>query len=211
MFRAAVEVGAIEQMPSIPKLGKQGRKLPDAPADDEVRAMLSHARGWLRTAIALAAFAGLRMGEVRALEVRDVDRREASILVRRALSEKETLPPKSGHERFVPLAPELGEMLSDALKDKLPQARVVLNAYGRTPGRQHVLASLKDLQRRHGLKERSFHALRHYFCSKLVRCGASVEAVRVMAGHSTLAITQRYVHAASADLRAAIAKLSGNG
>lgn len=56
-----------------------------------------------------------------------------------------------------------------------------------------------------------FHALRHYFCSKLVRCGASVEAVRVMAGHSTLAITQRYVHAASADLRAVIVKLSSAG
>jgi integrase len=35
--------------------------------------MLTHARGWLRTAIALAALAGLRMGEVRALDVRDVD------------------------------------------------------------------------------------------------------------------------------------------
>jgi site-specific recombinase XerD len=47
--------------------------------------------------------------------------------------------------------------------------------------------------------------------SKLVRCGASIEVVRVMAGGSTLAITQRYVHAASADLRTAIAKLPGNG
>ena len=144
VFRAAIDVGALEQMPSLPKYGKQGRKLPDAPSDDEVRAMLSHADGWLRTAIALAAFAGLRMGEVRALEVHDIDRRDESILIRRALSEKETLPPKSGHERAVPLAPELATLLAAALRDKLPQARIVLNAYGRTPGRQHVLTSLNS-------------------------------------------------------------------
>jgi site-specific recombinase XerD len=51
--------------------------------------------------------------------------------------------------------------------------------------------------------------LRHYFCSKLLSCGASVEAVRLLAGHSDLAITQRYVHALGNDLRAAIAKLCG--
>ncbi len=56
---------------------------------------------------------------------------------------------------------------------------------------------------------RSFHSLRHYFCSKLVSCGASIEAVRLLAGHSDLAITQRYVHAQGKELKAAIAKLPG--
>jgi integrase/recombinase XerC len=87
---------------------------------------------------------------------------------------------------------------------------VLTNAQGRTPGRQHVLTVIKALQARHGLKERSFHSLRHYFCSVLIRNGASVEAVRVLAGHSKLDITQRYVHANAADLTAAIAKLPGN-
>jgi site-specific recombinase XerD len=53
--------------------------------------------------------------------------------------------------------------------------------------------------------------LRHYFCSTLIRRGASVEAVRVLAGHNSLMVTQRYVHATGTDLRAAIAKLHGNG
>lgn len=39
-------------------------KLPSAPTDEEVDAMLEASRGWLNTAIALAAFAGLRQGEV---------------------------------------------------------------------------------------------------------------------------------------------------
>jgi integrase len=210
VLRAAVDSGALAEMPTFPKVTRQGRKVPDAPSDAEVRAMRTHALGWLRTAIALAVFAGLRMGEVRALEVRDVDLVSGRILVRRALSENEVMTPKSGHERVVPLAPELAEAIGPALRDKLPTARVVLNTLGRTPGRTHVLSSLKALQRRQKLPERSFHALRHYFCSTLVRRGASIEAVRLLAGHGDLQTTQRYVHALGGDLTAAIAKFSGN-
>lgn len=125
-------------------------------------------------------------------------------------AEMSKLAPKPGHERMVPLAPALEPFLRDALRGKLPGARVVLNAHGRTPGRTHVLASLKALQRRMKLPERSFHALRQYFCSTLVRRGASLEAVRLLAGHGDLHTTQRYVHAVGAELTAAIAKLSGN-
>ncbi len=102
----------------------------------------------------------------------------------------------------------LRAVLVPLIKDKLPQARIIVNREGRTPHRQHVLTALKNLLRRFGLRERSFHSLRHYFCSKLVSCGASVEAVRLL-GRSDLAITQRYVHALGNDLKDAIAKLSG--
>jgi hypothetical protein len=108
------------------------------------------------------------------------------------------------------LAPELRSALEEAVRCKLPAARVVTNVRGHTPGRQHVLSALKELQRRHGLKERSFHSLRYYLCSALVRRGANVEAVRLLAGHSKLDVTQRYVHATGADLKDAIGKLSGN-
>jgi len=50
----------------------------------------------------------------------------------------------------------------------------------------------------------SVHALRHAFCSQLVRVGTGVEAVRVLAGHSSTAVTNRYVHANAADLRGAM-------
>jgi integrase len=85
----------------------------------------------------------------------------------------------------------------------------VLDDGGRTPRRQEVLHQFKRFLRRNGSKERSFHSLRHYFISELMRCGA--EAVRVLAGHSKLEMTQRYAHAAGADLRAAIDRSLENG
>jgi len=207
VMRAAHETGAIPRIPDFPSgLVVTSRKLPDAPTSAEVDVMLG-APGWLGTAIALAALAGMRMGEVRALEARDVDFDQRRLLVRRALSEDASLTPKSGHEREVPLVATLETRLRDATKSKLPRARVVVDDHGETPDRQIVLHQFKRFLRKNGLKERSFHSLRHYFVTELLRGGASAEAVRVLAGHSKLEMTQRYAHASSSDLRAAVDKL----
>jgi integrase len=163
ILSAAVETGYLGRMPELPKPPPPGRKLPSAPTAEEVEAMLEASRGWLNTAIALAAFAGLRQGEVRALEARDVDLRAGIITIRRAFSEGEVVPPKSGHDRVVPIAPRLAELVGPALSGKLPAALVVVNRRGETPSRQAVWTRLNKLQARHGLELRSFHSLRHYF------------------------------------------------
>jgi len=172
--------------------------------------MLANAAGWLGVAVALAALAGLRQGEVRALEVRDVNLKQGILEVRWALSENQRVAPKSGDERAFPIGGPLAEVLTQAVRGKLPAARVVLNQNGRTPSRQAVLSALKEVQRRHSLPPRSFHSLRHYFLTALVRGGANLEAVRELAGHSKLLTTQRYLHASGADLRDAMSKLPCN-
>jgi integrase len=166
------------------------------------------ASGWLGVAIALAALAGMRCGEVRALEVRDVDFEGGRILVRRALSEDISLTTKSGRERVVPLVPVLEARLREAVKGKLPLARIVVWPDGVTPRRQEVLYQFWKHLRERGIRRWSFHSLRHHFISELVRRGASLEAVRVLAGHSKLEMTQRYAHATAADLRSAMDKLA---
>jgi len=208
VMRAAHETRAIPRIPDFPSgLIVTSKKVPDAPSSEEVDAMLKEP-GWLGTAIALAALAGMRMGETRALEVRDIDFGQHRLLVRRALSEDVSLTPKSGDERQVPLVALLETRLREAVKGKLPRARVVVDEQGRTPRRQTVLHLFKLLLRKNGLKERSFHSLRHYFVTELLRGGANAEAVRVLAGHSKLEMTQRYAHASAPDLRVAIDKLA---
>jgi integrase len=210
ILRSAVDLGELARMPDVPPLEKRGKKLPDAPSDEDLVALLGNAEGWVRVAIALAAFAGLRSGEVRALEVQDIDLARGRMIIRHAISGDEVLTPKSGHERVVPIAPELKVILTEAMRLKLPHARVVLNTRGESPERTAILTALNALENRIGLRRWSFHSLRHYFCSTLIRRGGSLEAVRVLAGHSNLSVTQRYVHATGADLEAAIARL-GNG
>ena len=207
VLNAAVASGYLDEVPVLPRgLVKTSPKLPDAPSPQDVAVMLT-APGWRGLAIALGAHAGMRMGEVRALEVRDVDLERGVIVVRRALSANVSLTPKNGQERIVPMVPELAARLRVAMKDKLPRARVILDETGKTPARQGVLTRFKAFVKRNGLKERSFHSLRHYFISQLVRCGAGLEAVRLLAGHAKLEMTARYSHATTADLHEAMAKL----
>ena len=210
ILAAALEVGIIEQIPKLPRLFKQSRKLPACPTRDEVETMLASATGWMKTAVALAALAGLRMGEVRALEVQDVDLEQGVLRIRRALSESTTTTPKSGHDRVIPMTPELHAVLEVAVRDRLPRARLVATAIGTTPSRTYVLRKFKALQRRLELPGWFFHSLRHYFISQLVRHGGSLEAVRIIAGHSKLDVTQRYVHADAGDLREAVSALDGS-
>lgn len=207
ILRAAVDSGHLAELPAFPPgLMRSSHKLPDAPGAEEINSMVG-APGWLGLAIALAAFAGMRMGEVRGLEVRDVDLEGKRILIRRALSEDISLTTKSGRERVVPLMPELEARLRDAMKSKLARARIVIKPDGSTPRRQEVLYQFVRFLMRAGLRRWSFHSLRHAFISELVRRGASLEAVRVLAGHSKLEMTQRYAHATAADLQAAMQKL----
>jgi integrase len=208
LLRTAHEGGHLDAVPPFPSgLVRTSRKLPDAPSPADFERMLEQASGWMRVAIALSGFAGMRMGEVRGLEVRDIDFDGHRILLRRSLSEDVSVTPKSGHDRMVPLVPELEAMLRDAVRSKLPRARAVLDDEGQTPGRQVFLHRFKRVLRLASLQDRPFHSLRHYFITELVRRGAGLEAVRMLAGHSKLEMTQRYAHATAEDLKAAIAKL----
>jgi len=206
ILRAAHEVGLVDEVPKLPRLHKESRKLPAAPTREEIDALVGGARGWLRVAIGLAAYAGLRSGEVRALQIGDLE--GGVIHVRRSLSGGAEMPPKSGNDRVVPIAEPLRALLEASKRGKLPRARVVLTERGSTPSRQLIYRRMQQLQRRLGFQRLwSFHACRHAFVSLLVRGGASLEAVRLLAGHSKLDVTQRYVHATGDDLLAAVGKL----
>jgi integrase len=179
VLRSGVELGALATMPTLPRLPARSAKLPEAPPVELVRAALSAARDPLRVAIALASLAGLRTGEVRALEVRDVDLRGGRIRVRRSLSAGELVDPKGRDERTVPLAPALARALEGAMAGKAPRDRVVVDRRGRTPGEGCLNRAWQRLQR--GLVGHTswhFHQLRHFFATAVLSHGANVEAVR---------------------------------
>lgn len=195
ILKAAVEAGALAKLPeNMPKLPPHRKCSPDSPSDEEVVAILAVATGWLRVAVALAVYAGMRSGEVRAVEVRDIDFDRNRITIRHAMSGKKRKDTKDHEERSIPIAPPLLPILVEACRDKLPKARVVLNQMGTTPKRQDLWNDLAALLKRHGLRHRSFHSLRHYFCSALIDRGIPVPVVQRAAGHSDLKTTQRYVH-----------------
>lgn len=206
LLREAAEQGLIEHAPRLPPgVIKDAKKLPAAPTLAESEDLIGKASGWLQLALALGVYAGLRSGEIRALRAGDVDLASGVIRVVRTLSEDEEEEPKGEKERSVPIVPQLAEVLRPRLEGKAIDTRLVVTRRGTTPRRQHVLSKLVALQVQLGARRTwSVHALRHAFCSHLVRVGIGVEAVRALAGHSSIRVTNRYVHATGADLLGAM-------
>ncbi|HEY4012000.1 MAG TPA: tyrosine-type recombinase/integrase [Polyangiaceae bacterium] len=206
LLREAAQQGLLEAAPRLPPgLIKDAKKLPAAPTLTEVEDLVAQSTGWVRIALGLGVYAGLRSGEIRALRVADIDLDQGIVRVVRTLSEDEEEQPKGDKERTVPIVPQLEAILRTAVEGKRGGDRMVVRRTGTTPSRQSLLTNVVALQRRLG-RERtwSVHALRHAFCSHLVRVGVGVETVRALAGHSSIRVTNRYVHATGTDLRSAM-------
>jgi integrase len=211
VLRSAVELGALPHAPQLPKLPRRSEKLPASPPPELVQRVLGESRGWLQVAIALAALAGLRSGEARALEVGDVNLRAERLHVRRALSAEELTDPKGLDERVVPLAPLLVAILKPVVEGRSAHERVFLNRRGHTVTEGTLGNAWNRLQKRLEVEPRwHYHQLRHFFATTVLGGGAHVETLRQLLGHKDLAATARYLHATGRDLVAAVAALPGN-
>ncbi|MCL2822910.1 MAG: site-specific integrase [Polyangiaceae bacterium] len=199
VLSAAHTLGVIESHPKLPIKIKQNKKLLTCPDASEVRKLIEVASGWLKVFIALAAYAGLRSGEIRALHVGDVDWKRRLIFVRYGMSANVLTTTKTNTERTVPIAPDLEPILRGACEGKADTDRVLLNIVGKPVLYMSIWKRMAHLSAKHDLRRWTPHSLRHSFCTTLLERGASVELVRVVAGHSSIRTTSSYLHAYSKD------------
>jgi integrase/recombinase XerD len=134
--------------------------------------------------------AGLRISELVALDVDDVDVEEGSV---RAVG-------KGSKERVVPLGrfavKALGAYLTRArpgLAGPRSRGALFLNRRGGRLTRQGTTNIIKEMARRAGIRKRvTPHMLRHSFATHLLEGGADVRVVQELLGHASLATTQIY-------------------
>jgi integrase len=205
IMRVAVEAGLLEQAPKLPSMPKVGRKVTKPLRRADLDAILAVASPNARVAFALAAYAGLRAGEVRGLRWPDVDLKAGTLTIRRSITRGEEATPKSGHHAVLPITAPLRAHLEAAQATrKGPWDSVALTAVGKPWGESGLNQSFQRARDRAGLDTWSFHDLRHFFVSELLRRGAPVHVVQALARHSDLKTTQRYADLDANDLRAAI-------
>ena len=153
--------------------------------------------------IVVAAFTGLRLGELRSLRWRDVAWAKRYVQVRRSYSEQGEKAPKSGKARSVPLSDPVGRVL-DGLSQRArftgPDDLVFCSPTGgvRDEGqiRDMFYAALVrariDRDRGTG-KDLVFHDLRHTFGTMAVE-RFPLPTVQAWMGHADIQTTMRYVH-----------------
>lgn len=179
-LRLAVEWELIHSNPAdrvrLPRI-PEGRTRYLSPT--ELKSALEAAPEWMRAPLALAAFTGMRRSEILSLRWKDIDQ------AGRRLYLHET---KNGSLRVLMLNELAGRVISS-----LPQGGAGDLVFPEVDG-----ARLSVYTRRLfvaiGIKDASFHSLRHTAASWLVMQGADLYAVGQVLGHRTPRMTQRYAH-----------------
>lgn len=209
-YQAMVAMGYLDHaanpMAGFPTIKAVPRKLPVSLAPEQVTRLLAQPRPDTqiglrdRALLALLYGTGIRASECASLRVGQVD------LVRLTI----TVLGKGGHERSIPLNPQLAEVLrgyAQARGTALPSAPFFRSRLGRPLSRGAVFERVRTWGRRSRLGiPLSPHRMRHTFATHLVRAGVGLVTIRDLLGHRQITSTQIYLHVTAEDLRGAAAK-----
>ncbi len=175
-------------------MAKVPKRLPQILTRGEV-ARLIEAAATLRGRILLATTyaAGLRLSEVCALQLTDIE----SAPERMCLKVRQG---KGGQDRYTLLSPRLLDMLRRYWGYCRPRIWLFPNRSGSAPievkTAQRIYCAARDDA---GIaREGGIHTLRHAFATHLIEAGVDLPTVQQLLGHGHISTTMRYVHLARA-------------
>ena len=194
LLKKAVEWGELERPPCTIELLPNPKTSMGFHDFDQYERLLTiaHQRGMEAYLMVLAGGdAGLRLGEIIALEWRDIDLTARRLTVQRSDWQGHVTVPKGGRSRQLPMT----QRLTAALKGSrhLRGNGVLCLPDGSPITRDRVIKAVRGAQRIAGIGQ-GVHILRHTFCSHLAMKGAPARAIQELAGHADLSTTQRYMH-----------------
>jgi integrase/recombinase XerD len=180
---------------------REPRKLPVVLSPEEVARLLDVAPALkYKAALSVAYGAGLRVSEVVALKVGDIDSKRMVIRVEQGKGRK---------DRYVMLSPHLLELLRAWWRAARPQGWLFP---GRNPvqpmtTRQlnracHAAADMAEIG-----KPVSMHTLRHSFATHLLEQNIDIRVIQVLLGHAKLDTTALYTRVATKTIQQVMSPL----
>ena len=177
------------------------RKIPVVLSPEEVARFLEAAPGpKYKAALSAAYGAGLRVSEVVALKVSDIDSKRMLLLIEQGKGRK---------DRHAMLSPQLLELLRDWYRIARPRLWLFP---GRDPlqpltTRQlnravHTAAAMAEITKRV-----TPHTLRHSFATHLLEQNIDIRVIQVLLGHAKLDTTALYTRVATNTIRAVMSPL----
>jgi len=167
-------------------------------APDEEARLLASSPDHLRPILLVALNTGMRRGELLNLEWANVDLLRRQILVTGT---------KSGKNRIVPINSDLFLLLDDLKRQNVSHGYVFTNAKTGKP-LQDIKHAFGTACTKAGVKDFRFHDCRHTFGTRLVHRGVDLITVKDLLGHSTVKVTERYIHSTPDTKRAAVEALA---
>ncbi len=204
-YKYLVRQQLLESSPiSVIRTPKQDKRLPQCLDIQQITALLqapdtstlfgSRDRAILETIYS----AGLRISELVALNVEDIDRRSEVLLI----------PGKGKKERLVPLGSLAIEAIDAYLElrsgrfGRAARGPLFINRHGKRLSDRSVRRRLDGYLAEAGISSQvSPHTLRHSFATHMLNAGADLRSVQELLGHESLSTTQIYTHLTTAGLQ----------
>ena len=179
------------------KAPKQARKLPKTLDVDQVAGLLEAGTTSPLEVRDLAMFelfysSGLRLSELNALDMADLDLADRSLIVRSG---------KGGKSRILPIGGKAVKAINNWLQERsklqaiAETAALFVTTKGRRLGQRSIELRLALWCKKKGVAEHVHpHMLRHSFASHLLESSQDLRAVQELLGHSNISTTQIYTH-----------------
>jgi integrase/recombinase XerD len=174
------------------KRPKADRRLPGILSREEALRIVSSPRNLKHRALLVLAYsAGLRVSEIAALRVSDIELGRGLILVRSGKGRK---------DRYTILAHRTKRLIESYIDLYAPHTWLFEGQKGShltTRSIQEVFHRAKDAQ---GIQKNvSIHSLRHSFATHLLEDGTDIRYIQSLLGHANAKTTQIYTHVAKRD------------
>jgi len=178
------------------KAPKQARKLPKTMDVDQINGLLEAGTNSALEIRDLAMFelfysSGLRLGELAALNLTDIDLPDNSLMVRSG---------KGGKSRILPMGSKAVTAINNWLPQRLTyiaasESALFISTRGTRLGQRSIELRLEQWCKKKGIAEHIHpHMLRHSFASHLLESSQDLRAVQELLGHSNISTTQIYTH-----------------
>ena len=168
------------------------RFIDDAAAAKLLRAAREHPDPFTRLAVEFLARTGLRKGEFLDLTVDSVVQIGAAYWLHVPLGKLRT-------DRYIPLHPQLKEMLDEWVADRPAGLREpwLFIERGRRIGKQRVQDAVANAALNAGIGRVTPHQLRHTLATQAINRGMSLEAIAALLGHKSMRMTMVYAKIAN--------------
>ena len=222
VLNTAVRDGAIIKNPcQIPGAGADRAKERPVATPAEVVSLVEAITPRYRAAVLLAAWCGLRRGEVLGLRTTDVDLATGIVTVRRNRVELrdtreafDSDPKTDAGKRTVAIPPHVLPVLAAHMADWAGKDRVFVGRDDQPMRGDAIRQAFNRARRRVGMPGFRFHDLRHTGQTLAAAAGATIKDLMRRLGHASPAAANRYLHAVDgrdAEIASALSELAAHG
>lgn len=163
------------------------KTLPTVLSEQEVAAILKATENLKHKAILTLIYsAGLRIGELINLKIKDIDSERNQIRIEQSKGKK---------DRYTLLSPKALALLREYFKTYKPKEYLFEGAEGGKYTSRSVQAFFRESCQKAGVKKKvTVHTLRHSFATHLLENGTDLRYIQALLGHESSKTTEVYTH-----------------